>query len=413
MDVPRQPRKKHRALIWGGAAIVLTLMTVGMANLRPAAPTLEKSTLWIDTVRRGEMKRDVRATGTLVPEDQRMVSALTAGRVDRVLVRPGARVEAGTLLIEMSNPDVQLEALDAERQLKLAEADLASERSNLEGQRLAEQSTVSQAKLAVRDAERDVKVAERLGEEGLNSSMDIDRARDRAEDARTRYESEQKRLELLGESLQAQLALRESEVERLRAIARFQRDRVASMEVRAGAAGVLQELSLQPGQWVNPGQLLARVAGQERLKAVVNVQEIQARDVSLGQQAAIDTRNGVVNGHVSRVDPSVENGTVAVDIAIDGALPRGARPDLSVEATIEIERLPNVLYVGRPADGSPEAVVPLFRLEPDGGSAVKVPVKIGRGSASTVEIVEGLKEGDQVILSEMSRWAATDRVRIR
>lgn len=413
MDVPRQPRKKHRALIWGGAAVLLTLMTVGMARLRPAAPTLERSSLWIDTVRRGEMKREVRATGTLVPEDQRMVSALTAGRVDRVLVRPGARVEAGTLLIEMSNPDVQLEALDAERQLKLAEADLASERSNLEGQRLAAQSSVSETRLAVRDADRDVKVAERLGSEGLNSTMDIDRARDKAEDARTRYDSEQKRLELLGESLKAQLALRESEVDRLRAIARFQRDRVASMEVRAGGAGVLQELSLQPGQWVNPGQLMARVAGQDRLKAVVNVQEIQARDVALGQQAAIDTRNGVVNGHVSRVDPSVENGTVAVDIAIDGPLPRGARPDLSVDATIEIERLPNALYVGRPADGSPETVVGLFRLEPGGGTAVKVPVKIGRGSASTVEIVEGLKEGDQVILSEMTRWATTDRVRIR
>jgi len=265
----------------------------------------------------------------------------------------------------------------------------------------------------VRDAERDVKVAERLASEGLNSTMDVERARDKAEDARSRYDSEQKRLELLGEALEAQLALRRSEVDRLQAIERFQRDRVASMEVRAGAAGVLQELSLQPGQWVNPGQLMARVAGQERLKAVVNVQEIEARDVALGQKAVIDTRNGVVNGHVSRVDPSVQNGTVAVDLATDGPLPRGARPDLSVEATIEIERLPDVTYVGRPADGSTETTVPLFRLDTDGATAVKVPVRVGRGSADHVEILAGLKPGDQVILSEMSRWATMDRVRLK
>jgi multidrug efflux pump subunit AcrA (membrane-fusion protein) len=413
MDVPRQRQQRPPALFWGGAVLLVTLTTVGMTRLRPAAPTLEHESLWIDTVKRGDMNREVRAPGTLVPEDQRLVSALTAGRIERVLVRPGAPVEPGTLLLEMSNPDVQLEALDAERQLKMAEADLASQRATLEGQRLAAQSTVAATRLESRNADREVKVAERLAADGLSSDMEIERARDKADDARTRYESEQKRLELVTASLKAQLELRESEVDRLRAIARFQRERVASMKVTAGAHGVVQELSLQPGQWVNPGQLMARIAGQERLKAVVQVPEVQARDIAIGLMGSIDTRNGVVRGRVSRIDPSVQSGTVSVDLSIEGALPRGARPDLSIEATIEIEKLPDVLYVGRPAEGSIESTVPLYRLERDGHMALRVPVKLGRGSATSVEVVEGLKEGDQVILSEMSRWANSDRVRIK
>jgi len=413
MDVARQPKKKHRALIWGGVAVLLTVMTVGMSRLGPAAPTLERASVLLDTVERGEMLREVRAIGTLVPEDQRLVPALTAGRVERVLVRPGARVEPNTLLLEMSNPDVQLEALDAERQLKQAEADLASQRATLEGQRLAAEATVAAARLEHRNAEREVKVAERLAGEGLSSAMEIERARDKAEEALHKYESEQKRYTLITESTLAQLELRRSEVDRLQAIARFQRDRVASMQVRAGAAGTVQELSLQPGQWVQPGQLLARVAGQERLKAVVQVAEMLARDVTIGLSAVIDTRNGRVKGRVTRIDPAVQSGTVSVDLAILDSLPRGARPDLSVEAVIEIERLTNVLHVGRPADGSSESTVSLFRLERDGHLAVRVPVRLGRGSADDVEVLEGLNEGDRIVLSEMSRWANADRVRIK
>lgn len=413
MDVPRQPKKKHRALVWGGVAVLLTVMTVGMSRLGPAAPTIERASVLIDTVKRGDFRREVRAIGTLVPEDQRMVPALTAGRVERVFVRPGTRVEPSTLLLEMSNPDVQLEALDAERQLKQAEADLASQRATLEGQRLAAQATVGAARLAHRNADREVKVAERLAGEGLTSAMEIERARDKAEEALNNFESEQKRYTLITESTVAQLELRKSEVDRLQAISKFQRDRVASMQVRAGAAGTVQELSLQPGQWVQPGQLLARVAGQDRLKAVVQVPEMLARDVTLGLAASIDTRNGVVKGRVSRIDPAVQNGTVSVDIAIEDSLPRGARPDLSVEAVIEIERLTNVLHVGRPAEGSSEATVPLFRLERDGHLAIRVPVRLGRGSADEVEVLEGLNEGDRIVLSEMSRWANADRVRIK
>ena len=413
MDIPRQKPPSKRTPILIATAVVVVVTTLGLARLRPAAPTVERGTLWIDTVKRGEMLREVRGNGTLVPEDLRVVSALTAGRIDRVLVRPGARVDVGTVLLEMSNPDVQLQSLDAERQEKLAEADLASLRSSLEGQRLAAVSSVAAAHRAANEAERALKVAERLSNEGLTSSMDIDRARDALDEAKERQDSERERLALLTESLKAQLALRQSEVERLRAIARFQTERVSSMTVRAGQTGVLQSLSLQPGQWVNPGQELGRVAGQDRLKAVVHVPETQARDLALGLTAQIDTRNGLVKGHVSRVDPGAQNGTVSVDVAIDDSLPRGARPDLSVDATIEIERLPDVIYVGRPADGSSEATVGLFVLEADGRHARRVQVDLGRGSANAIEVRKGLKPGDQVILSEMARWDTVDRVKLQ
>jgi multidrug efflux pump subunit AcrA (membrane-fusion protein) len=413
MDIPRQKPPSKRTPILIAAAVLVVATTVGLAQLRPAAPTVERGPLWIDTVKRGEMVREVRGNGTLVPEDLRVVSALTAGRVDKVIVRPGAQVDVGTVLLEMSNPDVQLQSLDAEHQEKLAEADLASLRASLEGQRLAAVSSVAASKRAANEAERALKVAERLANEGLTSSMDIDRARDSLDEAKDQYSSEVQRLALLTESLRAQMALRQSEVERLHAIARFQKERVESMIVRAGQKGVLQSLALEAGQWVNPGQELARVAGQDRLKAVVRVPETQARDLARGLKAQIDTRNGIVNGYVSRVDPGATNGTVSVDVTIDGPLPRGARPDLSVDATIELERLADVMYVGRPADGSSESTVGLFVLEPDGHHARRVQVQLGRGSANSIEVRSGLKPGDQVILSEMTRWDAVDRVKLQ
>jgi HlyD family secretion protein len=413
MDIPRQKPPTRRTPLLIAGALVVVVTTVGLARLRPAAPTVERGTLWIDTVKQGDMLREVRGNGTLVPEDLRIVSALTAGRIDKIHVRPGARVDEQAVLLEMSNPDVQLQALDAERQVKLAEADLASLRSSLESQRLGSVSSVAEAHRAAREGERALKVAETLSAEGLTSSMDIDRARDVLDEAKERETSEQKRLDLFTESLQAQMALRQSEVERRRAIARFQQDRVSSMTVRAGQAGVLQSLSLEPGQWVNPGQELARVAGQDRLKAVIRVPETQARDLATNLPAVVDTRNGVVKGHVSRADPGAQNGTVTVDIAIDGPLPQGARPDLSVDATIQIEKLAHVLYVGRPADGSAESTVGLFVLENDGHHAHRIQVELGRGSANAIEIRRGLKPGDQVILSEMTRWDAVDRIRLQ
>jgi multidrug resistance efflux pump len=413
VDIPRQRPKRNPVLMYSAAGAVLVLATLGISRLKPAAPTIERSSLWIDTVKHGTMLRQVRGPGSLVPENLRIVSAMTAGRVERVIVRPGAKVDAKTLLIELSNPDVELQALDAERQLRLAEADLASLKASLESQRLAAVSSVAAARSEVNEAERNVKVAERLSADGLSSSMEIDRARDKAEECKSRFEAEQSRLTVLTEAVEAQLALRRSEIDRLAAIAKFQRERVASMQVRAGAAGVVQSLGLEPGQWVNPGQELARVAGQERLKAVIRVPEMDARDLTLGLPAVVDTRNGTVAGHVSRVDPGAENGTVGLDITFDADLPRGARPDLSVDATVEIERLANVTYMGRPAEGSSESTVQLFRLSRDGNFATRVPVRLGRGSSQSVEVLEGLKDGDQVILSEMSRYERADRVNLK
>lgn len=413
MDIPRQKPRTDRRMIWIGGAAALALSTAGLAALKPAAPAVERSTLWIDTVVRGPMVREVRGNGTLVPENQQFVSALTAGRVDRVLVRPGARVEPGSVLLELSNPDVQLEALEAERQMGLAEADLASLATTLESQVLVAASAAAGARSRLHEAERGVRVAERLQSEGLGSGMDIERARDQVEEARIMAESEQRRLAVLRESQQAQLRMRRAEVDRLRAIVRVQRDRVGGMRVLAGVAGVVQELSLQPGQWVNPGQTLARVAGQERLKAVVRVPETQARDLSLGLLARVDTHDGVVKARVSRVDPAVQGGTVAVDLTLEGDLPRAARPDLSVDGTIELERLGDVLHVGRPTEASSESDAHLFRLTADGRFAERVPVKIGRGSADAVEIRAGLREGDRVILSEMNRYDTVGRVRLQ
>ena len=413
MDVPRQtPRRRRKPLLIAAGLTLVALTTLGLAQLKPAAPNVERATLWLDTVRRGPMVRQVHGNGTLVPESQRFVSALTAGRVERVLARPGAKVEPGTVLVELSNPDVQLEALDAERQLKLAEAELASLRSSLETSRLAQGSSLSAARTELREARRAVAVAERLAGEGLGTAMEADRARDRLQEAEERYETEQRRMELADEAFRAQVELRRADLERVRAIARFQRERVASMHVRAGAAGVVQELALEPGQWVQSGQGLARVASPERLKAVLLVPQGNARDLRLGLPVTVDTRDAKVRGRVSRVDPAVQNGTVTVEVALEGALPRGARPDLSVEGTVEIDRLADVLSVGRPASGASETTVQLFRLEPDGRTAVRMPVRLGRSSFNAVEVLEGLSAGDRIILSEMSRWEHVDRVRL-
>ena len=413
MDIPRQKKPRRRLPLYLAIAGGVVLASLGLSRVKPAAPGVERATLLVDQVKRGLMVREVRGNGTLVPEDLRIVSAMTAGRVERIVARPGTRVEPGTVLLELSNPDVQLEALDAERQLKLAEAELATQRAALETQRLAAVSAVASARSELREADRQVKVAERLAADGLGSEMEIERARDRAGEARERFDSEQSRLKVTADALDAQIALRRSEVDRLRSIAQFQRDRVASMTVRAGQKGVVQSLSLQPGQWVNPGQELARVAGQDRLKAVLDVPEAQARDLALGLPVVVDTRNGLVKGHVARMDPGVRGGTVSVDVALDGELPRGARPDLSVDGTIEIDRIPNALHVGRPADGSTEATTDLFRLDPDGRPATRVRVRVGRGSADDVEVLDGLKEGDRVILSEMSQYGSAARVTLK
>ncbi|HET7457337.1 MAG TPA: HlyD family efflux transporter periplasmic adaptor subunit [Gemmatimonadaceae bacterium] len=419
MDIPRQtPKNRRRGIIIGAAVGGVALVTLALARLPQAAPTVEKGTVWSDTVRRGTMVRQVRAPGTLVPEQIQLVSALTAGRVEKIAVRPGATVEAGTELLELSNPDVQLEALEAERQLAAAEAQTASLRTSLTTGKLQQESQLATVQAEAANLARTAAVIKALDEKGLSSTNEAAQARDQAAAAQTRLKAAQEQLHIASSSIREQLTMQERQVERMRAIAQFQRQRVQSMKVTAGAPGVLQDLPLELGQWVTPGVVLAKVAQPGRLKAVLRVPETQAKDVVIGQPVAVDTRGGeaaagVIQGHVMRIYPASQGGAVTVEVALDGALPKGARPDLSVDGTIEVERLPDVLYVGRPAYGQPDSPVGLFKLEPDGETAHRVTVKLGRASVNTIEIVSGLNPGDRVIISDMSQWENVDRVKLK
>lgn len=414
MDIPRAPvNKNRRRLIWALAGIaVVVVVTVALSRLSPAAPSVDRGTLVMDTVRRGPMVREVRGPGTLAPESPTFISAVTSGRVDRVILRPGAKVAPNTVLIQMSNPDVELQALSADQQVSAAEAAVLSLRTSLENQRLAQEGVVAQMRSDFRDAQRNAVAAESLSLHNLIASFELIRTRDKVDELQNRLGIEQRRLAVIAGSVDSQITLQQGQVEKLRAIAQFQRGRVASMNVTAGASGTLQDLSLEAGQWVQAGQQLAEVVEPTRLKAVLRIAETQAAEVSIGQLADIDTRNGIVKGHVVRTDPQAQGGTVAVDVALDGALPPGARTDLSIEGTITIERLPNVLHVGRPAYGQSNSTVGLFRLVEGGRYAVRVNVQLGRSSVNSVEVLAGLKEGEQVILSDMSRYDAVDRVKL-
>ncbi|MGH7623487.1 MAG: efflux RND transporter periplasmic adaptor subunit, partial [Gemmatimonadaceae bacterium] len=368
------------------------------------------STLWIDTVRRGEMVRQVRGPGTLQPEQIRFVSTVTAGRVERVLVRPGATVTPTTELVELSNPDVQLEALSAEQQLNAAEAALVTLETTLESQRLTQEGVVATTKSDYLDAKRNAEVANSL--DTLLSKVELGKARDKDAELETRMRVEQDRLKVLSQNIDRQISLQKEQVAKLRDIVSYQEARVQSMKVLAGAGGVVQDMELQPGQWLQPGTLLAKVAQPGRLKAVLRIPETQAKDIQIGQPAQIDTRNGIIPGHVFRVDPSAQNGTVGVEVSLEGTV-SGARPDLSVDGTIEIERLKDVLYVGRPSYGQAESTVGMFRLSPDGSEATRVNVKLGRSSVNTIEIKQGLNVHDRVIISDMSAMDSHDKVRVQ
>ena len=416
MDIQRAPASRRTRYVQGGVAIgVVALITILLVNMGPAVPTLDRQLVLLDGVHRGTMVRDVRGPGTLVPEHIRWISALTPARVERILVRPGTRVDAGTLLLELANPDVQIEALDAQRQLTAAEGDLINLRTALHGQRLTQTGMVATARSQYLAAARDAAVADSLGKFGGLSRNDISLARERADELSARYDVERQRLELLTTSLDSQLAVQQEQVVRLRAITSFRLSRLGSLRVRAGEAGVLQELSLQLGQWVVPGTILAIVVQPGALKAVVRIPEGQTAGLAVGQQASVDTRGegGVMKGSVVRIDPSAQQGTVTVEIALDGPPPEGARPDMGVEATITLERLGDVLYVSRPAYGQPNSTIGMFKLVEGGRYAVRVPVSLGRASVNVIEVVRGLTEGDSVILSTDPRYDNVDRVKLR
>jgi RND family efflux transporter MFP subunit len=385
---------------------------MGLSRLKPAAPSVERSTVWIDTVKRGPMLRQVRGLGTLVPEEIRWIPAVTEGRVDRILVLPGTAVKPDTVLLDLSNPQLQQEALDANWKLKAAEADYKNLQVQLASQVLAQKSEAARAQSDYSQAKRQADTDAALEKLGVISENSLKVSQDRANESSIRNDIEHQRLTNAGEVLKAQLQAKEAEVEQFRALASLKQSQLDGLHVRAGITGVLQEQPLKVGQWVTPGTTLAKVVQPEKLKAELKVAETQAKDIQLGQPASIDTHNGVIDGHVTRIDPSVQNGTVTVDVGLDGKLPQGARPDLSVDGTIDLERIADILYVGRPAFGQENSTVGLFKLEPDGQTAVRVQVKLGRSSVNTVEILKGLKQGDQVILSDMSRWDSFDRVKL-
>jgi multidrug resistance efflux pump len=414
VDIPRAPAERGRKrLLYGGLAVLgLVLATLGLKSLKPAAPSVDRAAVWIDSVQRGPLLIEVRGPGTLVPERVRWISAVTAGRVEKRLAEPGQEVNPETELLELSNPDVQLEALESERQLTVAQADRVNLRTNLETTRLNQEAAVAAAKAAYNDAKRNAEASSDLAKKELISAMEASRAQDRVVELQTRYEVEQKRLEVMTDAAASQLRLQDAQVGRLNAVTDFQRGRIRSMKVMAGTHGILQELPLEVGQWAQSGAVLARLVEPGRLKAVLRIPETQAKDLTLGQPAAIDTRNGIVRGAVARIDPAVQNGTVTVDVRLEGEMPRGARPDLSVDGTIQVERLNNVLHVGRPAYGQANSTVGLFKLSPDGTEATRVNVRLGRTSVNTVEVLGGLQPRDKVIISDMSRWDGVDRVRV-
>lgn len=419
MDIVRedfaQDRRRRRIIIGVVCAAAALVITLGLSRLKPAAPTVDRSTLWIDVVKKGPMVRQVRGPGSLVPEAEGIlqIAAATDARVERLVVQPGSPVEPATVLLEMSNPELQRDALDAQWQLKAAQAESTNTRIKLQKDLLDQQAAAATVESDYHQAQLQAETNEGLFKEGLVAQITLKLSNVRAAELATRNEIEKKRLSVYSESAQAQIAVQDAHVEQLRALAQLKRTQMEALHVRAGIKGVLQELPLQPGQRVTPGTTLAKVVQPDKLKAQLKIAETQVRDVQIGERASIDTRNGVVDGHVSRVDPSSQGGTVTVDVALDGPLPKGARPDLSVDGTIELENLPEVVYVGRPAFGQEEGQITLFRLAREGDDAVRVKVRLGKSSVNTVQILDGLKPGDRVVLSDMSAWDAFDRVRLK
>ena len=418
MDIARpefKREKRRRQIVWLVVGIVLLAgVTFGVSRLKPAAPEVERSTVWTDTVKRGSMLRQVRGLGSLIPSQEftRQIPAETEATVVRILMLPGSQVKADTVLLEMSNPQVEQAAVDADLQLKAAEAEYQSLRVKLQSDLMSEKAGAATVNADFTQAQLQSETDKALYDLGVISGLAYKNSKSKADELTTRNKIEDERLDIGQKAIESQLAEQQAKVDQIRALAELKQKQLNALKVRAGIEGVLVDLPLQVGQHVLPGTELAKVVQPNHLIAELKVAETQARDVQIGQPAQVDTHNGVVAGTVMRVDPAVQNGTVTVDVKLTGELPKGARPDLSVDGTIDLERLDNVLYVGRPAFGQESSTISLFKLDPDGKGAVRVPVKVGRASVNSIQILEGLHEGDTVILSDMSRSDNTDRIRL-
>jgi HlyD family secretion protein len=417
MDIARPSnakKKRIRQAIYAGVGLLaVVLVSVGLSRLKPAAPTVERAVVWPDTVKRGPMVRQVRGLGTLTPEDIRWIPATTQGRVDRIILRPGTAVKADSVILELSNPTLEQQLQDAQLKLAAAEAGLANLKVQLQNDLLAARATAANIEGDYNKARMNAEMKEALAKDKLVSELELKQAKVDAEQLAIRSQIAKEQLDSKSDSMRAQQAVQQAAVDQARALLQLTQQQKNELKVRAGLDGMLQLVPVEVGQQVAPGTNLARVANPSRLKAEIKIAETQAKDIQIGQKAEVDTRNGIVEGRVARIDPSVINGTRTVDVTLLGDLPKGAVPDLSVDGTIELERLNDVLYMGRPAFGQDQSVVGLFKIGADGVTAERVQVKLGRSSVNTIEVLSGLKVGDQVILSDMSAYDAYDRIRLK
>jgi len=418
MDIarPEFKRQKRRRQTLIAVVVIASVAAVSFAvsRLKPAAPTVERGTVWTDTVKRGNMLRQVRGTGSLVPSQEavRQIPAETEATVVRIRMLPGSLVKVDTIVLEMSDPQTEQAAVDANLQLKAAEAEYQSLRVKLESDLMSQKAGAATVHADDATAQRQAQTDKALYDLGVISGLAYKSSKDKADELNTRNDLETEMLTANERAIESQMAQEQAKVDQMRTLAQLKQKQLDALKVRAGIDGVLVDLPLQVGQHVLPGTMLAKVVEPDHLMATVKIAETQARDVQIGESASVDTHNGVIAGTVMRVDPAVQNGTVTVDVKLTGALPKGARPDLSVDGTIDLERLDNVLYVGRPAFGQEDSTISLFKLSADNQTAVRVPVKVGRASVNSIQVIGGLKEGDTVILSDMSRWDNTDRVKL-
>jgi multidrug efflux pump subunit AcrA (membrane-fusion protein) len=418
MDIARpefKQQKRRRQIIWSAVGIVvLAAATVGISRLKPAAPEVERTTVWTDTVKRGPMLRQVRGLGSLIPSQEftRQIPAETEATIVRILKLPGSQVKPDTILLEMSNPQVEQEAVDAKLQLKAAEAEYQSLRVTLQSNLMNQKAGAATVNSDYTQAKLQADTDKALYDLGVISGLAYKNSKSKSDELTTRNNIEDERLDINQKAIETQMAQQQAKVDQVRTLAGLKQKQLDALRVRAGIEGVLVDLPLQVGQHVTPGAMLAKVVQPDHLIAELKIAETQARDVQIGQPAVVDTHNGTASGTVMRVDPAVQNGTVTVDVKLTGELPKGARPDLSVDGTIDLEKLDDVLYVGRPAFGQENSTISLFKLDSDGKGAVRVPVKVGRASVNAIQVIEGLHEGDTVILSDMSRNDNTDRIRL-